>query len=397
MNLKPALAPAVILAVGLVTSAFLLRGQPAAQTLEVEPELPVARVLTVRAETVRLGVSSQGTVAPRTESDLVAQVPGQILKIEAGLEPGAFFSAGDLLAQLDPQDVELTVKRSRAALTRARAEEEYARATLRRQLTLRNQSVASVAIVDESRRSARTAEARRLEAEVDLERAERDLERTRILAPFDGRTRTRSTDVGRFVSVGTTLARVYAVDYAEIRLPVPDSELAYLDLPLGEKLSTEAWPEVVLRARFAGREHRWTGHIVRTEAEIDPRTRMVHVIAQVPRPYERDSRDTRPPLAAGLFVTAEIVGRSAENVIRVPRAALAAGGSVWIVDANNQLQRRPIEILRFERETAIVSQGLKPNERISLLEPRLAREGLAIRPVQQEALARSEASPEPTS
>jgi RND family efflux transporter MFP subunit len=386
---KRSLSPIFILLPGFALALLLLQGKPSAEILPTAPEPPAVQVLPAAAETVSLRVQSQGTVTPRTESELVAQVPGQLLRVGPGLEPGAFFRAGDVLAELDPRDLELAVKRARAALKRARADQEFANATRARQRALEQNGIASSAIVDETRRAAESAEARRLEAEVDLEQAQRELARTRILAPFDGRTRTRSADVGRFVSVGTSLAHIYAVDYAEVRLPIPDSDLAFLDLPLGEEVSAEAAPEVELSARFAGEEHRWLGRIVRTEAEIDPRTRMVNVVARVTRPYGAEGNAVRTPLAVGLFIDAEIIGRRVEGVIRVPRAALADDDSLWVVDADDRLRRRRVEVLRLERDTALISSGLIPSERIALLEPRLAREGAVVVPVLPEAVAAS--------
>ncbi len=394
MSRRSAILPLCLLVLGVAASAFLVRGQPAAKTGPPELAPPLVRVLPVEAETLRLRVRSQGTVSPRTESDLVAEVGGRVVEVGPGLEPGAFFRAGEVLARLDPRDVELRVARARAGLARAIAEAEFARATFERQRALRGQGIASDAILDESHRAARIAEARRREAEVDLEAARVDLARTEVVAPFDGRTRTNSVDVGGFVSVGAPVARIYAVDHAEVRLPIPDAELAFLDLDLGAEPAGETAPEVTLRARFAGRQHEWLGRLVRTEAEIDPRTRMVHAIARVPRPYESAAR---PPLAAGLFVEAEILGRKVEGVVRVPRSALDTSGHLWVVDAQDRLRRRSVRVLRFEGDSALVADGLVAGERVSLLEPRLAREGLAVRTVQEDLVARSGADQGPAS
>lgn len=380
-------APLLIVAAGIVASAALLSSAPSAEIRPPEAEVIIARTLPVRPETIRLAVRSQGTVAPRTETNLVAQVSGEIAEVSSGLEPGAFFQKGDLLVRLDPRDLELARKRSAASLARARAEEAFARATLERQLTLQGNGIASRVTVDEARHAAATASATRRELEVDLERAERDLARSEIVAPFDGRTRARQVDVGRFVNVGTPVAVVYAVDYAEVRLPIPDAELAFLEIPLGRELPRSEAPEVRLSASFAGAEHAWTGHIVRTEAAIDPRTRMVQAIARVPNPFAASG--DRPPLAPGMFVDAEIAGREVKGLVRIPRSALDAG-DVWLVTAESLLERRAVSILRLERDTALVDGGLSPGDRVSLLEPRLAREGMPVQAVAAEALAAHE-------
>jgi RND family efflux transporter MFP subunit len=382
------LFPLLILLAGLLTSGFLVRGKPEAPTLATVETPPAIHVLTVRQEPIQLRVYSQGTVAPRTRSEIVARVSGQVLEVGPGLEPGAFFSRGDVLLRLDSRDLELARRRASAVLDRARAEEQYAAATLRRQRLLADSGVSSDAVIDETLRAARTASALRIEAEIDLAGAEQDLERATIRAPFDGRTLARHIDVGRYVSVGTPIAELYAVDYAEVRLPIPDAELAYLDLSIGESVGADEAPGVELTAEFAGRLHAWTGRIVRTEASIDPRTRMVHVIARVADPYgSSEGAPGRPPLAAGLFVEAEIEGRVLEGVVRVPRDVLDDTHHLYVLADGDRLRRRRVEILRFERTEALITAGLEPADRVSLMAPRLAREGLAVRPVEAGTLA----------
>ena len=147
-------------------------------------------------------------------------------------------------------------------------------------------------------------------AEANLITAERNLERTKTRAPYAGRLRRKNVDVGQFVAVGSPVATIYAVDAAEVRLPLPDDELAYVELPLhyrGERQRKKG-PRVTLKADFAGETFKWTGEIVRTEGEIDPGSRMVHAVAQVQNPYGRGDDPDRPPLAVGLYVEAEIQG-----------------------------------------------------------------------------------------
>lgn len=388
MSPRRAVAPFTLILFGLVAAFALVRGKPASGTVESAPEPPLARVIAVQPEAVQLRVKSQGSVMPRTESDLIAQVQGEVTGVGPGLEPGAFFRAGDVLALLDAADLKLARDRAAAVLERARAEEEYAAANLERQEMLGGQGVASGFELDTARRNARITKAQRMEAEVDLARAERDLERTRIVAPFDGRTRSRAVNVGRFVSVGTPIARVYATDYAEIRLPIPDEDLAFLDIPMGVDLSEHDMPRVDFSARFSGRVYRWSGRVVRTEAEIDPRTRMVNVVARIPRPFEAGDR---PPLAPGLFVDAEILGKQMDRVVRVPRSALNRDGSVWVLDEDDRLRRRPVEVVRYHRDHALVTRGLEAQDRVSLFETRRSREGLVVRPVEQSEILAGEA------
>ena len=175
---------------------------------------------------------------------------------------------------------------------------------------------------------------------------------------------------------GETLANLYSVDVAEVRLPVHDEDLAFLPVSLGGALSPAAQLTVVLRARFAGREHEWRGRIVRTEGEIDPGTRMVKMIAEVQRPY--DQPEGKPPLTVGLFVDAEIEGREFSNLVVLPRAALQSQGHVHVVEGDDRLAVREVEVLRLLGEEAYVL-GLRRGERVSLTRLPGAVDGLRVR------------------
>ncbi len=386
MTLRRALMPLSIVAVGLLSSAALLQGRPPARITESERSLPTIRHLVTRPEAVQLSIRSQGTVAPRTETDLVAEVAARVLGVSPAFEPGAFFRQGDVLAELEGRDFELALERSRAALERAAAEADFARATLARRERLANEGVSSAAILDEARSEARVAEARRREAAVEVERAARDLERTRIRAPFDGRVRSQSIDVGQFVSRGTPLGRIYAVDYAEVTLPITDGDLALIGLPLGVAVAQDDAPVAILRARLAGLDREWTARLVRTEGEIDPRTRMIQVVARVPQPYGAPGDASRPPLAAGLFVEAEILGPQVAGATRLPRSAVTdLGGDafVWVADEDDRLRKRAVEVVRVDGDSAWVTNGLQAGERVSLSKPLGLREGLAVRTTRQ--------------
>jgi multidrug efflux pump subunit AcrA (membrane-fusion protein) len=177
--------------------------------------------------------------------------------------------------------------------------------------------------------------------------------------------RDKSVDVGEFVSRGVPVARLYSVDFAEVRLPLPSESLALIYLPLdyrGE--STETGPAVTLRASYAGRTFEWSGRIVRTEGEIDPRTRMIHAVARVRDPYARGSDKDRPPLAAGLFVEAVIHGRVAKDVAVIPRTALREGDRVLVVDPDDRIRAREVTVLRTDHKEAVISAGLEDGDRV---------------------------------
>jgi multidrug efflux pump subunit AcrA (membrane-fusion protein) len=193
--------------------------------------------------------------------------------------------------------------------------------------------------------------------------------------------RSKRVDVGQFVARGTSVARVYAIDFAEVRLPVRDADLAFLDLSIGYRGEEDPidGPEVLLRARFAGRPQEWRARVVRTEGEIDATSRMLHLVARVENPYGR--REDTSPLAVGLFVEAEILGRELDGVLVVPRAAVRDDGTLLIVDGEDRLRFRRSEILRNEGEEAVVRAALEPSERLCLSPVERPVDGMRVRPV----------------
>jgi RND family efflux transporter MFP subunit len=326
-------------------------------------------------------VRSQGTVKPRTESQLVPEVTGRIIEVSPSFVAGGFFEAGDVLLRIDSHDYEQVIVQREAEITAAqlRIVEEEAEKELAqwgwdrigtgeaRSLTMREPQIAS-------------AKANLAAAQANLKTARRNLARTQVRAPYAGRVRDKSVDRGQFVTMGAPVARIYAVDVAEIRLPLPDNELAHLDLPLNYRgdAGPIRGPRVRLRANFAGQVYEWQGQIVRTEGEIDTRTRMVHVVAEVNNPYGRGADPNRPPLAAGMFVEAEIEGRIAEQVAALPRAALRGNNQVLVVDNDERLQHRDVTLLRTTPTHIIVTEGLDAGERVSLSSIEAVSDGMKV-------------------
>jgi len=354
---------------------------------------PLVRVTLAEPVPYQFFVTAFGSVSPRTESDLVPQVSGEVLWISPSLAAGGFFESGDVLARIDQADYRVARETARAAVARAESEHGRAKKELERQRLLANRSVASESRIDDAENAFRVAEAVLRQEQARLERAGRDLARTELTAPYRGRVRSEQVDVGQFVTRGAAIARLYAVDYAEVRLPVPDRELAYLDVPLVPQIrDEEAEPtpapgsHVVLSAEFAGRDHRWEAMLVRTEGELDPRSRMVHLVARVTDPYglegglEADPEVERTtPLAVGLFVKAEIEGLSVDRAFVVPRDALREGDRIYIVDAEDRIRFRDVAVLRTERENVILGAGLAAGDRVCTSPLEAVIDGMRVR------------------
>jgi RND family efflux transporter MFP subunit len=395
INLKLIL-PGVVLLVGVCLAGIMALTRTPPDSEPAEVPLPMIQVQATHLAPIQFSVRAHGTVEPRTKSELIPQVSGPIVWVSPALASGGFFEEGETLTRIDRADYEVALESRRASVARAQAEHIRAVKELKRQDRLKNQSVASASAFDDAVQREKVSAAVLREAEAQLDQAERDLDRTEVRAPYRGRVRTTSVGVGQFVTRGNSIGTIYAVDYAEVRLPIPDAELEYLDLPMlyrGDDgaATLDAGPEVVLSARFAGEQHRWSGHVVRTEGEIDPTSRMVHVVARVEDPYQRSEAGStksnevsihprpRPPLAVGLFVEAEIKGVQVERAAVFPRSALRDDGRIVIVDSEQRLRQRKVDVLRIERDHIIVGSGVQEGENVMVSVLKAVVEGMEVR------------------
>ena len=402
INILKGVLPLALLGIAALAAVTMIRNRPVAEVQPPPIEPPGVRVHVVELADVDMSVVSEGTVRPRTESELVPEISGRVLSISPSFAEGGFFEEGDTLLEIDPFDYEQAViaARSQLAQSRLRLAQEEAEAEIAerewneigegnpRALTLREPQL-------EDARAAVAA------AEASLVRAERDLDRAHIRAPYAGRVRRKNVDVGQFVTMGSSVATIYSVDVAEIRLPLPDVELAYLNLPLSYRGGeSRLGPEVTVRTTFAGATHAWEGRIVRTESEIDPVSRMVHVVAEVMDPYRPGPDPNRPPLAVGMYVDAEIEGRRFDQIAVIPRSALRGRDQVMVVDDDSRMRFRTIEILRLTTTSIYAPQGLRDGERVAITTVDSPTEGMLVQVTNDEeaaaaALAAAERSAAP--
>ncbi|MCR9095753.1 MAG: efflux RND transporter periplasmic adaptor subunit [bacterium] len=379
------LIPAAILTLGILGFALLMATRAEVDRVEPSVDVPIVRTTTVEPGPLRLEVLANGTVEPPVESELRAQVDGEVVWVSPKLSPGGYFEAGDVLARLDDTDYRHELEAARASRDRAESALSVARREHERQQRLMSQSAASVARADEARDAHRAADAELRGATVRVSRAEHDLERTQLVAPYAGRTRTKGVDVGQFVRRGDEIAHLYSIAYLEVPLPLSDRELAFLELPhpfrdTGGSEYVDG-PRVTLRAEFAGVPSEWTGRIVRTSAEIDARSRTVTVVARVDDPYGRSPSGPDMPLPVGLFVEARIEGREIPEAVVLPTTALHDGDVVYVVDEDDRVRFRRVEVLRDRREEVVLGGGLDRAARVVTSPLRGAVDGMRVRPV----------------
>ena len=375
-----ALLPPLVLGVALAAAYVMYLNRPPVETQTPVVAAPAVRVQPVAFESVDLTVSSQGTVQPRTSSQLVPEIAGTVISVSPAFAVGGFFEEGDVLLQIDPYDYQQALIAAQSQLAQARlrlaTEEAEAEVARREWEEIGQGSATPLTLRQPQVEDARAAVA---SAEAAIDRARRDLERAEVRAPYAGRVQSKDVDVGQFVNRGTAVGRIYAVDSAEVRLPLPDDELAYVDVPMSYRGTQQrTGPAVTLSADFAGRRYSWRGRIVRTEGEIDAVSRMVHVVAEVNDPYAPGPDPTRPPLAVGMFVEAEIAGRRVDDVVVLPWAALNGRDRVLIVDGDGRLRYRQVEVLRSTTESVLVSGGLEEGDLVSISALDAVVDGMAV-------------------
>ncbi len=366
-TLKVAL-PVIFLAAAIGASFVMIQSRPEAMHKPVPLPSLLVSVSVAERLPVEFKVTSRGTVSPRTETTLVSEVSGQIVAVSPAFVSGGFFKKGDVLIRMDPRIYEANLKRARAEVAKARTgvATEHALAGYALEDWNRLQSLnaargpASELTLRKPQLQQALAELESRNAEFD--KAREDLRRTVIRAPYDGMVREKLADVGQFVNVGAQLARAFAVDRAEVRLPLTQQDLRYLDLP---SLEAGGTLPVSLYAELGDDAFSRDARIVRSEGVFDAASRVLYVVAQIEDPYnlQRAPDQPRPPLRIGTFVSAQIAGKSGGHLFAVPRHALTRGNTLWVMDDALSIHPRVVEIVRNDDEFAYIATGLNDGDR----------------------------------
>ncbi len=380
-KLKPGFkSPLVIITAAVIISLMIIISKPSINVKPVERVLPNVMITSANPETVTLTVSAQGAVTPKTETNLTPEVDGKVKTISPQMVSGGYIEKGQVLLTIDNEDYLDKVDLAKAANVKAEVEAELASAELKRLQQLHGKGLASESQLDQARRTDKVAAANATDTRVRLKQAQRDLSRTELIAPFTGRIRNEQVDIGQFISRGEDIATAYATGFVELRLPMADSQLAYLNLPLsnGDNLVAAQYADVSVSGEYAGRHYQWQGKLVRTEAELDANSRMIYAVVEV----DNSQLDrTQPPLKVGMFVNAEITGRNLDNITRLPRTSLYDDSSVLVLDQENRLRVRTIHVVRIDQDHILVSKGLNAGEKIAEAPPTFVIDGIEVNPI----------------
>ena len=381
-KLLKVITPVLVLAVSIGVVQALSAAKPAPEKKDESQRMISLYVDEVKSDVVTISVHSQGEVRPKTEIDLIPQVSGRIVGISRSFAEGAEFAPGDTLIKIDDTNYKLAVVRARARVAEAQVavQRELANAKIKEEHWLDKRTSGEPTAYALNKPQVLEAEAKLLSAEADLKEAQLDVARTEINVPFLGRVSAKNVGIGQYVTAGTILGRVFSTDFVEVRLALTDTQLVELNLPMGFMADSFNAPVVQFTTRVGNQQHTWTGRIVRTNASVDQQTRLIYAIAEIEDPYGLGS-DSGVPLAVGMFVKAEITGVNSQEAMILPRLALRNADKVYVINDNNRLEIRTVEVLSTSADTVLVTKGVIVGDMVVTSTIPAAIDGMEVRAI----------------
>ena len=341
----------------------LLMGQLKPRSLQVENPDPGVAVTSelLRLTEVQLQVESQGTVLPRTRTNLISEVSGLVVEVAPQFNVGGTFAKGDILIRLDPTDYEVAKQRADAMLISAQAQllsEQARSAQAKKEWQMTGRPLEEAPVLALRTPFLAEAESRLLQAQAEVRQAELKLQRTIIRAPYRGMVSAKSVDVGQYVTIGARLGETFAIDFAEVRLPMTERDLSKLGaIVLGG--SKNERPRVELHGSVHGQNGTWIATLVRSEGTVEQRNRAQYLVAQIDDPYNLREDPNALPLLMGSFVKAIVAGQKINKVYALPRHALRSGNRVATIDKNQRLDLKKVEFAFEDQSFYYLNQGLE--------------------------------------
>lgn len=379
------IAPLIILIISAGMMAAMIANRPVSKKEErIMQGIPV-HILKVEKKSHEAIVVGTGTVQAAQEITIIPQVSGMVSSVSPSFVAGGFFRKGDVLFEIDDADYRLALEQAKARVANAEYEVSVAESRARvarfewQRIDSGNEDAPNPLVLHEPQlKNARAGLASALAA---LKQAELDLDRTKIKAHFNCLVRSESVETGQYVKAGAGIGTIIGTDAAEIVVPLPINEITWLDIPrqaYGGEGST-----AVIKLNNGANTSEWHGSIIRSLREVDPKSRMIHVVVGVKDPYRLASSKSAVSLPIGAFVEVSFVGKPVEDAISIPRTALREGSTVWLADPDNMLRIVKVKVIRVEQQRVLV-EGLKSGDSVVLTTITGAADGMKLRPVEQE-------------
>jgi len=373
-------APVVVIVAGIALLIVMVATAPKPEEKNAAPHPPAVQFAVAHSRPTTIAINVQGEARPRFEATLAAQVAGRIVWVSPKFAEGGAFTEGETLVRVDGATYQLSVVRARSQV--AQAEEALAREEAESELARQDwQALGRGEPPPLAVREPQLAQARASlnAAQAALRSAELDLARTNIRAPFTGRLRERRASMGDYVGPGSPVAVMFGTETMEIRVPLTDADLASLRVPLGfNATSANPGPAAHVTNTLGGRIMTWEGRLVRTEASVDPRTRLVYGTVEVRDPFA--ARHTTP-LAPGMFVSARVEGAGRETLVAAPRSALKRNEFVYVINADNTIDVRAVRPAQTTADEVLFREGVADGDRVVVSVLTSPREGMAVTPI----------------
>ena len=390
-TLKFVLPPILIISLTLFGASFAVeKFKLKEEKKEPQPLIPPVEIVVAQQETIKTVVDSQGTVVPRIQTLILAEVSGRIESVSPTLYSGGFFKKGEALATIESLDYEAQLATALSQLADAKLAFAQEKANAAQAEDDWNQISSNKEANDLTLRRPQLerAKANLIAVTTNVEIAQRNLDRTKITAPYDGRIQEKFVDIGQFVNARSSqIARIFATNAIEVRLPISLDDALFINIPkTGQE---KGKPQVTLKSKQSTGTLTWAGVIDRSEGSIDPQSRLLHLVAQVNDPYALAAENTNTQLEVGRFVDAEIQGLTIENAFRLPRKTLRSGNRLYIINDEDRVEIRTVDVFKKNESTVIITGGLESGDRISLTNLEYAIDGMQV-------TIQSDAASEPT-
>ena len=384
MKMKKAILPFLVIVIALGLTFVMLKSRKTPKPHETPYLGPLVEVAELVKTNRQVVVSATGSAQSRHEVSITPQVKGRVSELSPQMVAGGIFRQGELLFAIEDIDYQLAIALAQSNLAQTELEllrnENLADLARKEWYALNTDSALEPNPLVVYEPQLKSARAQRDAAQANVKQAELNLQRTRVFAPFNCYVRSEQVEIGQFLNMGAPVATVAGIDQIEIVIPLPLDELVWLQVPRNGTRQKGSLAQVELQS--GGQTFRWQGEITRALGEIDPRNRMARVVVTVADPFSQEIEGAKllNNLLPGMFVEVHLLGEEISDVIAVPRGALHDNDTIWIVDDENRLHIREVDIMRRERDEVLIRSGLDASEKIVLTNLSGAAEGMLLRP-----------------
>jgi len=357
-----------VLGGGIFMAKHLMQTGPEAKPRKFVPSPHLVDVETVHYQPFHLSVQSMGTVVPATEIDLTAGVGGEILEAAGNFVPGGYFAKGEMMLQIDPTDFTLNIRQLESDVRIA--ENELTAEMGNQRIAAKEFALLGQQVSEEERQlmlrapQLATKKANLQTTEARLAQARRDLDRTRITAPFNAVIRSQAVHAGARVTATTPLATITGTDEFYLRLLVPVSDLKWIVFPEDHGTATVSTVKIFINNTNDTGAVR-TGTLFRLAPDLEEQGRMAVIYATIPDPLclLPENKD-KPKLLLGSYVRTVIEGTELSSVVPIARSHLRDHNTVWIMSKDSKLEIRPVDIVAKTPDTVLIKAGVTEGEKL---------------------------------